>query len=93
MVYHGIKCDELGLSRDLHVNIWVYGNGSQFAKSSDLIYRERINLDLPALEYQVMIESVEPGKFLPSMNLGTVEIPEMQTQPSVPGWVRVRFLS
>lgn len=75
-VYHGIKGDELGLSRELPVNIWVYRDGYQFAKLSGFEFRERINLELPAGNYKIMIESVELGVVIDSMTLGPVDIPE-----------------
>lgn len=75
-VYHGIKGDELGLSRELPVNIWVYKDGYLFAKINDFTYRERINLELPAAEYEILIESVELGIVIDSMKVGPVDITE-----------------
>jgi len=75
-VYHYVKGDEIGLSRELPVNIWVYKNGYLFAKLSGFEYKERINLELPAANYKIMVESVELGTVIDSMTLGPVDIEE-----------------
>jgi hypothetical protein len=75
-IYHGIDGRRLGLSEELPVNIWIMKDGVLLAKINDVTYRQRIDAQLPAGNYEIMVESVELGAVIDSMSVGPVDIAE-----------------
>ena len=74
-VFHGINGNTLGLSRELPVEAYVYKSDVLLA-IVPLEFRERFSADLPAGNYTIKVFSTELGTFLPSMQVGPVELPE-----------------
>jgi hypothetical protein len=75
-IYHGIDGRRIGLSEELPVNIWIMKDGVLFAKINDVTFRQRIDAELPAGNYEIMVESVELGAVIDSMSVGPVDISE-----------------
>lgn len=73
-VYHGINGRSLGLSKELPVDISIYKDGELLTVINDFTFKSRLNTDLPAGEYLIMVSSDEAGP-LPSMTVGPVAIP------------------
>jgi hypothetical protein len=74
-VYHGINGKSLGLSKELPVLAYIYRNGAQLA-AVPLEFGDRLTTNLPAGNYTIKVYSTELGSFVPSMQVGPVELPE-----------------
>jgi hypothetical protein len=74
-VYHGINGKSLGLSKELPVKAYIYRNGEQLAVVP-LEFGDRVTTNLPAGNYTIKVYSTELGSFVPSMQVGPVELPE-----------------
>lgn len=74
-VYHGINGKALGLSKELPVMAYVYRNGELLA-TLPLEFKDRITANLPAGNYTIKVFSTELNSFVPSMQVGPVELPE-----------------
>lgn len=74
-VYHGINGKALGLSKELPVLAYIYRNGELLA-TVPLEFRDRVTTNLPAGNYTIKVFSTELGAFVPSMQVGPVELPE-----------------
>jgi hypothetical protein len=74
-VYHGINGKSLGLSKELPVLAYIYRNGEQLA-TVPLEFGDRVTTNLPAGNYTIKVYSTELGSFVPSMQVGPVELPE-----------------
>jgi hypothetical protein len=74
-VYHGIDGSRLGLSQELPVDIYVYKDGEMLAFIPGFSFMDRIQVQLPAGEYEINVYSPELGAFVESMAVGPVEIP------------------
>lgn len=75
-VYHGINGTNLGLSKDLPVDIYIYNESGLLAYVPGFTFSERFDAQLPAGEYEINVYSQELDTFLPSMTVGPVNIPE-----------------
>ena len=74
-VYHGINGRALGLSKELPVEAYIYSNGDLLA-TVPLEFGDRVTTNLPAGNYTIKVFSTELGAFVPSMQVGPVELPE-----------------
>jgi hypothetical protein len=74
-VYHGINGKSLGLSKELPVLAYIYRNGDLLA-TVPLEFGDRITTNLPSGNYTIKVYSTELGSFVPSMQVGPVELPE-----------------
>ncbi len=74
-VYHGINGKSLGLSKELPVEAYIYRNGELLA-TVPLEFRDRLSTNLPAGNYTIKVFSTELGTFVPSMQVGPVDLPE-----------------
>lgn len=74
-VYHGINGKSLGLSKELPVMAYIYRNGDLLA-TVPLEFRDRVTTNLPAGNYTIKVFSTELNSFVPSMQVGPVELPE-----------------
>ena len=74
-VYHGINGKALGLSKELPVEAYIYRNGELLA-TVPLEFKDRITTNLPAGTYMIKVFSTELGAFVPSMQVGPVDLPE-----------------
>jgi hypothetical protein len=70
MVAHTINGKDLGLDKELPVNVFINGN----LAIQDFRFGETIHTSLPAGTYRVSVALVD-GTLLPSMDLGPVTIP------------------
>jgi hypothetical protein len=73
-VYHGINGKSLGLSADLPVHAYIYKDGSLLA-TVPLSFKDRVTTNLPAGKYLIKVYSDELKAFVPSMQVGPVNIP------------------
>jgi hypothetical protein len=74
-VYHGINGKDLGLSKELPVVAYIYQDGNLLAYAP-LEFKQRVTVDLPAGNYTIKVFSTELGAFVPSMQVGPVDLPE-----------------
>ena len=74
-VYHGINGRALGLSKALPVEAHIYLNGEMLA-SVPLEFKDRLTTNLPAGNYTIKVFSTELGTYIPSMQVGPVDLPE-----------------
>ena len=74
-VYHGINGKALGLSKELPVMAYIYKDGSLLA-TVPLEFGDRVTTNLPAGNYTIKVFSTELGTFVPSMQVGPVDLPE-----------------
>ena len=75
-IYHGINGRSLGLSKELPVNIWIEKDGSPYMMLPDVTFKQRIDAELPAGTYKIMVQSVELNAVIDSMTVGPVPIAE-----------------
>jgi hypothetical protein len=74
-VFHGINGKSLGLSKELPVLAYIYRNGDLLA-TVPLEFGDRLTTNLPAGNYTIKVYSTELGNFVPSMQVGPVDLPE-----------------
>ncbi len=74
-VYHGINGKDLGLSKELPVVAYIYKDGNLLAYAP-LEFKQRVTVDLPAGNYTIKVFSTELGDFVPSMQVGPIDLPE-----------------
>ena len=74
-VYHGINGKDLGLSKELPVVAHIYLDGNLLAYAP-LEFGQRVTVDLPAGNYEIKVFSTELGAFVPSMQVGPIDLPE-----------------
>ncbi len=75
-VVHEINGRQLGLSKELPVNIIVYKDGAVLAFINNFTFKQRFYAPLPAGEHKIEVFSQELGTIVPSMTLGPVMITE-----------------
>lgn len=69
-VFHGINGNDLGLDKELPVNVYLNGN----IAISDFRFGESVNVSLPAGTYRIDV-ALPDGTLINSMRVGPVEIP------------------
>jgi hypothetical protein len=74
-VYHNINGKALGLSKALPVQAYIYKDGGLLA-TVPLEFGDRVTTNLPAGNYTIKVFSEELGAFVPSMQVGPVDLPE-----------------
>ena len=74
-VFHGINGKSLGLSKELPVMAYIYRN-SELLATVPLEFKDRVTTNLPAGNYTIKVYSTELNSFVPSMQVGPIELPE-----------------